>query len=101
MNQNFCNNLGLCRKAGFISWGHDAAFEAIKHNKAKLILLTSDASQRLKNEFEKTSIYDGRNIEIIILPINMDELQNIIGVRAGVITVNDEGFTKLLKKNLN
>ena len=50
-DSKFYNLLGLARRAGKIGWGHDAACDAIKYGKAHLCILTSDASERLKNEF--------------------------------------------------
>ena len=52
MNRKFLDLLGLCRRAGKLSGGHDAAFGAIQHGKAAACFLTADASERLKAEFE-------------------------------------------------
>jgi len=98
MDNNFYNILGLARKAGKIGWGHDAALQAIKRNSAHLCIMTCDASKRLKNEFSRACTFDGRNVEMLELEITMDEMRNFIGVKAGVITINDEGFAKCLKK---
>lgn len=98
MNSNFSNSLGLCRRASLLSWGHDTAIDSIKKKKAKWIIVASDASDRIKREFKKYS--DEEEIEILFLDETMNDLQKSIGVKTGVITINDEGFVKLLKNNL-
>ncbi len=98
MDSKFFNLLGLARRAGKIGWGHDAAFDAIKYGKAHLCILTSDASQRLKNEFVRECGFEGREILLLETEKTMDEMKSIIGVRSAVLTVNDEGFAKSLKK---
>lgn len=95
---NFYNLLGLARRAGKIGWGHDAALIAIKQRKAYLCVLTSDASERLKSEFIRACSFEGRQIPVQEVEKTMDEMKGIIGVKAGVLTVNDEGFAKSLNK---
>ena len=97
-DSKFYNLLGLARRAGKIGWGHDAAINAIKYGKAHLCILTSDASERLKNEFRRACSYEGREVPLQETEKTMDEMKNIVGVRAAVLTVNDEGFAKSLKK---
>jgi len=90
--------IGLCRKAKRLSAGHDACMSAIIKESAKLCLLLSDASERLKREFEKAATYNGRQLEVIRLAMSMDELKRILGFRAGVLTINDEGFAKKIRE---
>ncbi len=94
----FYNLLGLARRAGKIGWGHDAALGAVKYGKAHLCILTSDASERLKGEFIRACESEGRNVPVYETEKTMDEMKGIVGVRAGVLTVNDEGFAKSLKQ---
>ena len=100
-DSKFFNLLGLARRAGKIGWGHDAAADAIKYGKAHFCILTSDASERLKNEFRRDCSFGGRSITVFETEKTMDEMKSIIGVRAGVLTVNDEGFAKSLEKYIN
>ncbi len=101
MENKFYNLLGLARRAGKIGWGHDAAFDSIKHGKAHLCLMTSDSSERLKNEFMRECNYGERNVKLIVTDKTMDDMKKIIGVKAGVLTVNDEGFAKSLKQYIS
>lgn len=96
----FYNMLGLARRAGKIGWGHDAAMDAIKKRKAHLCVMTCDASERLKNEFQRACIYDERDVKITVLDKTMEDMRKIIGVKAAVLTVNDEGFANNLKQYL-
>ncbi len=94
----FYNMLGLARRAGKIGWGHDAAIDAIKKNRAYLCILTEDASDRLKNEFQRACTFDGREIQLIVSDKTIQDMKKIIGVKAAVLTVNDEGFANNLKQ---
>lgn len=102
MKNKFLSMLGLSRRAGKLSPGHDAAFDAISKNKAKVCFLTRDASQRLKDEFDRTCNYEKRNIPCFEISFEKEELNRVLGIRAAVMTVNDSGFaselTKILKK---
>ena len=98
MNSKFFDLLGLCRRAGRLSWGRETAKESVRSKKAKLIIVTSDASERIKREFQNLS--NTEKIEIIFLEETMSSLEKSISAAAGVVTVNDEGFAKLLKKNI-
>lgn len=96
ISDNLKGILGLCRKAGKISPGHDAAVTSIKGRKAKLVITCCDASQRLKKEIKDECEFDNRNIPYIDASFSMAELALCLGTRAGVIAVDDPGFAKKL-----
>ena len=62
-NEKILSLLGLARRAGRVSLGHDAAIGSVVKNKAKLCVLSSDASERLKNEFLHAASYENKNIQ--------------------------------------
>ena len=94
MNEiKFSGLLGLCRKAGRLSVGHDAAKDSIRNKKASLCILAQNASQRLEDEFNGLC---GENIPVLKTPFTVEQFEKIIGLKAAVITVDDEGFTKKL-----
>ena len=64
-NDKALSMLGICRRAGKLSCGHDAAQTAIKHGHARLCLLSSDASERLCEEFERACSSEGRSVPLI------------------------------------
>ncbi len=84
----------MCRKAGKLNWGHDTCLESIMKDRAKICLMASDASDRLKREFERASSYDGRKLLFIETGYTMQDIKRATGLKAGVLTTEDEGFAK-------
>ena len=87
-NDKALSMLGICRRAGKLSCGHDAAQTAIKHGHARLCLLSSDASERLCEEFERACSSEGRSVPITSL-------------RSAVLTVDDRGLASRIQTILN
>lgn len=100
MKNKFLSMLGLSRRAGKLSPGHDAAFDAVSKNKAKACFLTADASQRLKDEFYRTCNFEKRSVPCYEIPFEKEDLNLAFGIRAAVMTVNDSGFASELIKLL-
>lgn len=96
MNARLLSFLGIARKACKISLGNDIVSESIKCGKSKLILIAADISKRTKRNVDFLSHTYG--IELIELSFTMDEIQKYIGKRVGLISINDEGFAKKIKK---
>ncbi len=96
LNNELRGLLGLCRKAGKLSLGHDASVTAIKQKKTYLAVTCSDASDRLKKEIADECSFNNRNVKYIDAPFDMKELSFAIGTRAGVFTVDDSGFAEKL-----
>ena len=94
MNDKVFGMLGLARRAGKLSPGHDAAFESIAKGKARACFLCSDASDRLKREFDRTTKFEGRDVPLYEVPYLKDDLYAATGIRAAVFTIDDEGFAK-------
>ncbi len=86
--------LGLARRAGKLSMGHDAAVGAVIHKKARLLLFAGDSSQRLKREFNKLIEKHNSDIPVFVSEITISQIHYACGYKAGVITVNDENFSK-------
>ena len=82
--------LGICRRAGKLSCGHDAAESAIKHGRASL--LSSDASPRLSAEFSRAASCEGRSVPVIKTPYTMEQIGRATSLRSAVLTVDDEGL---------
>ena len=94
MNDKFLNMLGLAKKAGKLSTGHDATFESITKGKACACFLCADASDRLKEEFGRTTKFEGRDIPLLEIGYERDDLYAATGIRAAVFSVDDENFAK-------
>lgn len=98
MNDKILSLLGIARRAGKLSLGHDAAIDAIVKNKAKLCIVCSDGSQRLKNEMSHACEYGNKNIMFMQSEFTIQQLSQAVGSKAAVLTVNDEGFAKAITK---
>lgn len=98
MTQNKIKGLlGLCRAAGKVSLGHDACESSMKSGGASLCLVSSDASERLKTEMQRTS--EMENIPLAFLPLTMEETAMCMGTKkTAVLSVNDSGFAERLQE---
>lgn len=96
MNDKFLSLLGISKRAGVLCPGHDSVKEAISAKKAKLVIFSSDASERLKDEF----IGKLGNDEALIISTEytMADFFNATGNRAAVMCVTENGFAKRLKE---
>ena len=89
--------LGLSRRAGKLLCGHDAVIESIVKDKAELIILSSDASERLKNEIKHAATYGDRNILVIETEFLMQDFYQGIGKKSAVYSVTDKSFKEKLE----
>jgi ribosomal protein L7Ae-like RNA K-turn-binding protein len=95
--KDIMNFLGLSRKAGKLSIGHDSVIESIVKDKSELLILSRDASERLKNEIKHAATYGNRNIPVIESPFSMDDYYNGIGKKSAVFSVTDKSFKEKLE----
>ena len=100
-NPKFLSLLGMCRRAGKLSCGHDGAIGSVRGKSAKLCLLSSDSSERLRKEIEREANFEDRNIPVIILFSTMEDIRRATGLKSAVLSVNDEGFAKTMLGLLN
>ena len=99
MNDSALSLLGLCRKAGKLSLGHDACKASLNAGNASLCVICSDASQRLNEEI--TSLANNAGVKIFDVSYTMIDIKSAISFKAAVFTVDDEGFAKTLIKKFN
>ncbi|MBQ8575843.1 MAG: ribosomal L7Ae/L30e/S12e/Gadd45 family protein [Clostridia bacterium] len=99
MNDSALSLLGLCRKAGKLSLGHDACKAALNAGTASLCVICTDASARLREEISSLAV----KAEVKIFDVNytMIDIKNATGFKAAVFTVDDEGFAKTLINKFN
>ena len=98
MNDKFLNLLGMARKSGKLSLGHDAAISSIVKNKAKLCIISFEGSDRLKKEITHACNYENKNIPVIVTSYDTLTLSSAVGSKAAVVSVDDEGFAKALQE---
>lgn len=94
-SKKYISMLGLARRAGKLSMGHDMALKAIKEKKAKLVLFSSDISPRLIDEFERAC---SGKIQCLKIEETINDIHINLGYKAGVITVNDENFSHRIEE---
>ncbi|MBQ6264433.1 MAG: ribosomal L7Ae/L30e/S12e/Gadd45 family protein [Clostridia bacterium] len=97
-NSALLSLLGLCKKANKLSCGHDAAVESIHSGQAEICLMSSDSSQRLRDEIKREISMSKREIQFCVTDSTMDEIGHAVRLRSAVITVNDSGFAKSVSK---
>lgn len=91
--------LGFASKSGNLSFGFSASTQAINRNKAGLIIVACDVSQKSLKEI--TFHAEKKSVEILILKdISIFELSNSVGHKCGIISVNEDGFKRAIKEEI-
>ena len=83
--------LGLCRRAGKLFAGYDLCVEKIKQGQAKLALAASDISEKTY----KNLCFEASRMQVPVRRMKHERevLGKACGIKAGLVTVTDEGFT--------
>ena len=97
MNDPALSLLGFAAKAGKLSFGTHATELAIDTEKARLILVANDISEKSIKELKFKA--DKKRIPVIKLE-NTDKttLSGRLGKNCGIVAVNDEGFASAVLK---
>lgn len=98
MPKKYLSMLGMARRAGKLSMGHDMAMSSLRSHKAKLIIFAKDVSQRLIEEFDTASQKYYPFLQSIQIDDSMDDIYFALGYKAGVITVDDNNFSGRIKE---
>lgn len=97
MKNKILSLLGFATKAGKLGFGFEAAREALRDKKSKLILIASDISEKSLKEMKFYS--EKANVRCIELKdLTMIDVSNSVGRKCGIISVNDNGFADALQK---
>lgn len=98
-SQKVINLLTICRKAGKMVTGFDVSLNAIKDGSSRCILIASNTSPKTVKELKfQISRNNLSNVELLQMPITMEDVDKAINVYAGVIAICDDGFSKTFKK---
>lgn len=92
MKQKIINLLTICKKAGKVFLGSDAVKQGVIDRSVKVILISSDLSQ--KSEKEIRFFAERNNVSVFAADVTMDDVMNSLGRRSGIIGICDEGFAK-------
>lgn len=99
MNNSIAAYLGFASKAGKLSCGMAKAENAAKKQKAKLILIANDISEKSKKEMFFTA--NKYNVEILVLAdTSSEQLGHAIASRCSALSVNDASFAGAIKSKL-
>ena len=98
MNDSALSLLGLCRKAGRLSLGHDACKQSLNGGTAQLCVICSDASKRLEEEI--TFLAQKAGVTLYGVDYTQLDIRQATGFKASVFTVDDAGFAKSLINKL-
>ena len=101
-SKKYLQMLGMARRAGRLSMGHDMALLAVRQGKAQTVILASDISERLAAEFERAAASAKNQPPCIRIDETINDIHRLLGYKAGVLTVNDMNFsariTELIKE---
>lgn len=99
VNNKIYGLLGLARRAGKISFGTESAKETIERNKAKLVIVAEDCSDRTKKNFELMCENNGIPIRIYG---TIEEISKSIGQNnKAVIVIKEENFAREILKKID
>lgn len=91
--------LGLCMKAGGLSFGTDSCLDLIQRKKVKLIIVASDAAQRTKKNFK---IECDKNQVPICFYGTIDDLSKAIGKpNKAIFGIKNQSFALEIQKIIN
>lgn len=91
-NEKLISTITFCKRLGKLVLGFDLVKTAMQQGTAYLVMISTDLSPKTKKEI----MYLATELETQTLEIDitLDELWYLIGKRAGVIAVCDEGFAE-------
>ncbi|MDR1734283.1 MAG: ribosomal L7Ae/L30e/S12e/Gadd45 family protein [Oscillospiraceae bacterium] len=91
----FLNLLGMARRAQRLAPGHDAAKKALRGKAAKVVFLTADAAERLKEEFAGLCVEE--KVTLYHTELTMPEMKLAIDIPTAVFAVTERGFARTLQ----
>lgn len=90
--------LGLCRRAGKLVSGAWAAEDSIRRGKAKLVIVSNDASETTKEKIFK--LCNNRRVDVIIFGTK-EKLGNCIGQsNRAIIAITSDKFKNMILDTL-
>ena len=94
MQNKLTSLLGLSRRAGKLTMGHDPVAESVAKGESCLVLMAQDLSPRTKKSI--VSIV-GTAVPLVETALTLHEMGFAVGKRVGVVSVNEAGFAKKLQ----
>jgi ribosomal protein L7Ae-like RNA K-turn-binding protein len=98
MNDPFLAALGICKRAGKLSFGFETVKCAMQIGQAQVVFSANDLSPKTAKEL--VFICENLEVEHIKTSYDMKTLGSAIGKMTGIVAVTDEGFKRSLKQKL-
>jgi ribosomal protein L7Ae-like RNA K-turn-binding protein len=90
--------LGLSRRAGHLTTGFDAVTALVIAQKAELVMLATDLSEKTEKELRFT--VKDKAADTIRIPLDKAEISSALGLEkpVGVLALDDSGFATAIIK---
>lgn len=95
MNDKTLALLGFASKSGNLCFGADSVKESLKRNKAKLVIIANDISEKSLKEIRFFA--SKNNTEVIVTNYTIETLSHATGKKGGIISVTEKGFADAIK----
>jgi len=90
--------LGICRKAGHLVLGADAAAQAVHKGIVHIVLLTQDLSRRSEEKIASAAAH--KSLRVLKVPISMDDIGALTGKTSGIIAITDKGLADAVESRI-
>ncbi len=98
LNNELMSFLGIVVKSGNMSFGYNCVKEGVYKNKIRLILLTSDLSEKSKKNI--LFFLKGRDVEYFQISETMAYVGDLLGKASGILGISDENMALKVKSIL-
>lgn len=88
------STVSLSKRAGKLVLGYDAVKDAVIYGEVRAVFITKDLSP--KSEKNIRFLCKEHDVEVVKLPVVMDEVWTEVGKRAGILAISDNGLAKKL-----
>lgn len=84
-----CSFLGMCRKAGKLTYGANQTTQAAKANEISLVCVAADVSEKTEKEIRFVC---HENVRILKLGCTSEEIGYVLGMACRVIGITDDSM---------
>ncbi len=95
MNDKILALLGFAAKSGNLSFGADSVKDTLKRNKARLVIIANDISEKSRKEINFFALKN--NVPVMDIDCSIDTLSHAVGKKSGIISVNETGFANAIR----
>ena len=99
MNDRVLSFLGICRRAKKLVIGAEVTEESVRCGKSRLVLHAADASPNSLKRVRRAA--QEQNVPVLCAERSKEELSHALGRLCAVLSVEDEGFAKMLREMID